>query len=175
MKKLFIVLALVAVSITASAKGFVGGELGLWRNYDANTTSFKILPTVGYDLNSKWTIGGSIGYGYDYNKGADAHSFIISPFARYNAVSFGPVTIFADGGLTYSLTDWEGPGSNNSWEVGIKPGVKVNLHKNISFVSHWGFLGWRENDGTRFMPQGETGFGFDFSGNSLTVGMSYDF
>ena len=66
MKKLFLSLLVGAASLTASAQVYVGGEVGLWRNNDANHTSFSLKPQVGYELSNKWAIGGSIGFTHDY-------------------------------------------------------------------------------------------------------------
>ncbi len=48
MKKIFLSVAVAAMSLTASAQVYVGGEVGAWRNSDANTTTVSIQPEVGY-------------------------------------------------------------------------------------------------------------------------------
>ena len=63
-------MALVAVmSLTASAQVYVGGSVGLWRDYNANETSFNLIPEVGYNLSDKWAIGLQIGYRHEYKSG----------------------------------------------------------------------------------------------------------
>lgn len=66
MKKLFLTLAVAAASLTASAQVYVGGEVGLWRNKDANHTNFTIKPDLGYKLSDKWDLGIGIGYEHNY-------------------------------------------------------------------------------------------------------------
>ena len=176
MKKFLLSLIVMTAAMAANAQVFVGGEFTLWRNYDANVTNFKLLPTIGYDLTDKWSVGTQIGYAHDYEAGAKWNSFIIAPFARYNAVKFGPVTIFGDMEFTYAMSKLSGTsGTSDAFEVGIKPGLKVKLVKQLSFVSHFGFIGYRHTDGLHRFNPGSTGFGLDFSGNNLSIGVSYDF
>lgn len=61
-----------------------------------------------------------------------------------------------------------------SWRVGVQPGVKVSLAKNVDFIAHMGFLGYQDSDDGN-SPYGEDGFGFKFSGNNLNFGILYNF
>ena len=175
MKKFLLSLAAVLFTITASAQVYVGGEVGFWRNFNDNHTSFTLKPEVGYNLSDKWALGIEVGYGHDYDQGLKLNGFTVSPYARFSYATFGPVTLFLDGGFglnTYKVKDADD--SNIGWQIGIQPGVKVSLAKNIDFVAHMGFLGYRDAD-TGFCQFGEDGFGFDFSGQNLTFGLYYNF
>lgn len=178
MKKLLLTLLVAVMGLTASAQIYVGGEVGFWRNTDANKTNFKIIPEIGYVLSDKWAIGTTIGYDYTYNKGVKDNAVEVAPYARYTAVKFGAVSIFLDGGFGFSTHKYSGDGidsdSYNAWYVGIRPGVDVKLSKNIDFVAHCGFLGYRDNDDNA-NSFGEQGFGFDLDGNNLTFGIYYTF
>lgn len=176
MKKFFTMVALAAMTLTASAQVYVGGEVGLWRDYDANETSFTIKPEVGYNLSDKWGIGTVIGWDYGYSDGVKVNGLVVAPYARYTAAKFGPVNVFLDGGFgfyTYKVKD--AGSSYNAWEVGIKPGVSVNLTEKLSFVSHIGFLGYRDADKGSAVKWGTNGFGFDLDGNTVTFGLYYNF
>lgn len=175
MKKLFLTMMVAALSVAASAQVYVGGEVGLWRDYDKNHTSFTILPEVGYRLSDRWSIGTVVGFSHDYMDGVKVNGAVVSPYARYSYAKFGPVNLFLDGGFgfnTYKYKDSDG--SRSAWQVGITPGIAVDVAKNLSFVAHVGFLGWRDADDDR-SAFGSNGFGFQLSGNDLRFGMLYRF
>ena len=184
MKKFFLMIAVALISLTASAQVYVGGEVGVWRNPDANHTSLTINPEVGYQLSDKWDLGIGIGYNHNYLEGAKVNAFEVDPYARWSFAKFGPVSLFLDmtaGVSTYKtkFRDNDASDANTAWRIGVTPGVKVALAKNIDFVAHCGFLGYRDSDdaydGGTLSPYGEDGFGFNVSGNSLTFGINYRF
>ena len=156
MKKLFLTLVLAVATVAASAQVYVGGEVGLWRNSDANHTNFTLQPEVGYTLSKQWAID-------------------VSPYARYTFAKFGPVNLFADGGFGFYSVKPKNGSSVSAWEVGVKPGLAVNLNKKLSFVAHVGFLGYRDSDDAIAGKLWENGFGFNLSGNSLQFGLNYNF
>lgn len=184
MKKFLFTLAAAVITLTASAQVYLGGEVGLWRDYDGNETTFKILPEVGYNLSDKWAIGTVIGYSYGYENSLHknlteitTNAFVVTPYARYTYATLGPVNLFLDGGFGFATYKTETAGKDgdaqNAWEIGIKPGVAVNLTEKLSFVSHVGFLGWRDQDEAEVF--GDNGVGFDLSGNTITFGLYYNF
>lgn len=198
MKKFILTLLVVVVSLTASAQVYVGGNVGFWRNTDANRTSFTIAPEVGYNLSDKWALGIGIGYKYNYGgvgnvidgeygfdewfefddeegAGSKSHTLNVDPYARWNYVKFGPVSFFLDMGFGISLTKYKGGGDALvGWNLGVKPGLKVSLAKQIDFVAHLGFLGYRDAD--EGAPNyGEQGLGFDFDSDNVMFGVYYNF
>lgn len=192
MKKVFLTVALAAASLAASAQVYVGGEVGFWRNTDANHTNFNIKPEIGYNLSDKWDLGIGIGFNHDYNGvgkfdgetllKAKTNSFEVDPYARWSFVKFGPVKLFLDMGFginTYKVKgevmghDVDGD-AQVGWRVGVQPGVKVSLAKNVDFIAHMGFLGYQDADDD-YSAYGENGFGFNFSGNNLNFGILYNF
>jgi len=175
MKKLFLTMMVALLSVAAGAQVYVGGEVSLWRDYDKNHTSFTVQPEVGYRLSDHWAIGTVVGFSHSYKKGVKANGAIISPYARYHYAKFGPVSLFLDGGFGFNTYKYKGAGSSKSaWQVGVTPGVSVDVAKNLSFVAHVGFLGWRDADDDR-SQFGENGFGFRLSSNDLRFGMLYHF
>lgn len=176
MKKLFLTVAVAAAALSASAQAYVGGEVGFWRNSDANHTNVTIHPEIGYKLSDKWDLGLGIGYTYNYNGGDNkTHNFTVDPYARWSFAKFGPVSFFLD--LGFGVNPYKVKGQDDAqvaWRVGVEPGVKVNLAKNIDFVAHVGFLGYRESDGSN-AAYGEKGFGFNVNSNDLNFGLIYNF
>lgn len=113
---------------------------------------------------------------------AKTNSFEVDPYARWSFVKFGPVKLFLDMGFginTYKVKgevmghDVDGD-AQVGWRVGVQPGVKVSLAKNIDFIAHMGFLGYQDADDD-FSSYGENGFGLNFSGNNLNFGILYNF
>ncbi len=194
MKKLFLSLIVAACSLAASAQAYVGGQVGLWRNTDANHTSFNLAPELGYKLSNQWDLGLSIGFAHDYNKGLKLNGFEVDPYVRYTVAKAGPVSFFLDGGFGFATAKAKKgdrkSDSYNMWQIGIKPGVKVSLSKKVDFIASMGFLGYRDNDDVKVTGidaiddifedaspsvYGEKGFGFDFSTSNLKFGLIYNF
>ena len=194
MKKLFLSLIVAVCSLAASAQAYVGGQVGLWRNTDANHTSFNLAPELGYKLSDQWELGLSIGFAHNYYDGTKVNGFEVDPYVRYTVAKAGPVSFFLDGGFGFATAkakrgDWKSD-SFNQWQIGIKPGVKVSLSKKVDFIASMGFLGYRDNDDVKVtgiddlddfvedaIPSvyGEKGFGFDFKTSNLKFGLIYNF
>lgn len=192
MKKLFLTLAVAFASLAANAQLYVGGEVGAWRNSDDNKTDFNLKPEIGYQLNDKWDLGIGIGFSHKYRgteegeANVKTNSFYVDPYARWSFVKFGPVRMFLDitAGVgtskrnhTVTVLGEEGTISDDAkvgWRVGVQPGVAVGLCKNLDFIAHVGFLGYRDADDD-YSPYGEDGFGFDLSSNNLNFGFVYKF
>lgn len=194
MKKLFLSLIVAVCSLAASAQAYVGGQVGLWRNTDANHTSFNLAPELGYKLSDQWDLGLSIGFAHEYYKGVKLNGFEVDPYVRYTVAKAGPVSFFIDGGFGFATAKAKKgdrkSDSCNMWQIGIKPGVKVSLSKKVDFIASMGFLGYRDNDDVKVTGidaiddifedaspsvYGEKGFGFDFSTSNLKFGLIYNF
>lgn len=193
MKKLFLSLIVAVCSLAASAQAYVGGQVGLWRNTDANHTSFNLAPELGYKLSDQWDLGLSIGFAHNYYDGFKVNGFEVDPYVRYTVAKAGPVSFFLDGGFGFATAkmkngNWKSD-SFNQWQIGIKPGVKVSLSKKVDFIASMGFLGYRDQDNIEtgidnidkvinvLIPSayGEKGFGFDFKTSNLKFGLIYNF
>lgn len=194
MKKLFLSLIVAVCSLAASAQAYVGGQVGLWRNTDANHTSFNLAPELGYKLSDQWELGLSIGFAHNYYDGTKVNGFEVDPYVRYTVAKAGPVSFFLDGGFGFATAKAKKgdrkSDSYNMWQIGIKPGVKVSLSKKVDFIASMGFLGYRDNDDVKVTGidaiddifedaspsvYGEKGFGFDFSTSNLKFGLIYNF
>ena len=180
MKKIMMTLAAVCVAATMNAQVYLGGSVGVaTSSYDGNsTTVWSILPEVGYNLDEKWAVGMTVGYGESRVKVKNAGSekvktFQISPYARYTFVKFDKINLFVDGGVGYKHENYAGT-KTNTFAIGFKPGVAVNLNEKLSFVAHVGFLGY-ENEKVKGDDKSTNTFGFDINGNSLSFGVYYNF
>lgn len=179
MKKFLFTLVAAVITLTASAQVYVGGEVNFWRNWNDNHTTFGLVPEIGYNLSDNWAIGTKIGYAYNYQDGTKVNGVEVAPYARYTFAKFDAVSLFVDGGfgfMTYKVSPKHGKSSDsqNGWEIGLTPGVKVDLTSKLSFVAHVGFFGYRDADDSN-CAWGEDGFGLDLDGNNLNFGLYYNF
>ena len=80
MKKILVALFVIFASLSVNAQDlYMGGTFNLWRDYDANRTSFRVEPEIGYNLNKQWALGLNFTYAHEYNKGLKANSVAIAP------------------------------------------------------------------------------------------------
>ena len=180
MKKIMMIAAMMVAAVSANAQVYLGGSVGVaTSSYDGNsTTVWSILPEVGYNLNEKWALGMTIGYGESRVKVKNAgtekvKTFQVSPYARYTFVKFDKINLFVDGGVGYMHENYAGT-KTNTFAIGFKPGVAVNLNEKLSFVAHVGFLGY-ENEKVKGDDKSTNSFGFDLNGNALSFGVYYNF
>lgn len=174
MKKLMMIAAMMVAAISANAQTYLGGSVGFVTTSYAgeSTTSWSILPEIGYNLDDSWAVGMLFGYGESGSDDEKVKTLQISPYARFTAVKLNKVNVFFDGGVAYANTDIAGI-KLNTFEVGIKPGVAVNLDDKLSFVAHFGFLGYAYSK-AKGAEEGANSFGLSLD-NSLSFGLYYNF
>lgn len=184
MKKIFAVALVAMMTMTVNAQVYVGGGVGLQSSsYDGNSeTFFKLMPEIGYNLNEDWAVGIAVGYGEhkttlksgNLKTTAKVKAFEIAPYARYTFAKFDKVNLFVDGTVDYLHTDNAGD-KNNTFSIGLKPGVAVNLNDKLSFVAHAGFLGYQNSKDDYEGAKAANTFGFDLDGSNLSFGVYYNF
>ncbi|MBQ0085428.1 MAG: outer membrane beta-barrel protein [Prevotella sp.] len=183
MKKLVLLVALVACSLGASAQIWVGGELGLgFKNPtgDAKTelndntqTEFRIQPEIGYSLNEKWDIAIGLGFTSMTNEGNEKDNnytkFNVNPYARYTFFNTGKVGFFVDGGVDFGILSPKEGDSTNEFSVALRPGIKFAASEKITLVAHLGGLGYKT------VQDRYNEFGFNVDGRALSFGMYWTF
>lgn len=180
MKKLFILAAAALLSTSAFAenKWYIGGNVGVWHDETVDATAATITPELGYNLNDKWTVGGSIGYSYAGNDNIDNNSFVFYPYARFNYFHSGIVSLFVEGGLDmkFGRTDISGHNGDTSAFCGIciKPGITVNLNDKFSLVAKLGDFGFHLANDAAEAAGMHKGYGLDLY-NSVAFGFYYNF
>ena len=184
MKKIFAVALVAMMTMTVNAQVYVGGGVGLQSSsYDGNSeTFFKLVPEIGYNLDENWAVGIAVGYGEhkttlksgNLKTTAKVKAFEIAPYARYTFAKFDKVNLFVDGTVDYLHTDNAGD-KNNTFSIGLKPGVAVNLNDKLSFVAHAGFLGYQNSKDDYEGAKAANTFGFDLDGSNLSFGVYYNF
>lgn len=170
MKKivLFLFVAIATLSVKAQDL-YMGGTVGLWRNDDANTTSFKLAPEIGYNLSEQWALGVELQFNHEYKEHISTNTFAIAPYARFSYYENKIVRLFVDGGFGFATTKVKDGGDTvNGFEIGLKPGIAIKLNQHFSLVAKCGFLGYKDD----YMGNG---FGFSASSEDLTFGFHYEF
>ena len=185
-------LAAVAMAATMNAQGYIGGGVGFESSSsDGNSdTYFMIQPEVGYNLSDNLAVGVMIGYGENKLTLKDAHgnkvsgkvkAFTINPYLRYTFAKFDKVNLFLDGGISYTNTKETASAvggedvKNNTFGIGIKPGVAVNLTDKLTFVSHFGFIGYENSKDDYEGAKAVNTFGAKIDATSLSFGLYYNF
>ena len=184
MKKIFAVALVAMMTMTVNAQVYVGGGVGFQTtSQDGNSeTFFKLVPEIGYNLDENWAVGIAVGYGEhkttlksgNLTTTAKVKAFEIAPYARYTFAKFDKVNLFVDGTVDYLHTDNAGD-KNNTFSIGLKPGVAVNLNDKLSFVAHAGFLGYQNSKDDYEGAKAANTFGFDLDGSNLSFGVYYNF
>lgn len=176
MKKILMTLAMGMMALTMNAQMYIGGSVGFYSwtpEVGDGESSAKFMPEIGTQLNDQWGVGVQVGYISDksgaYGLGHES-VFVFAPYARYTAMKFKNVNIFLDGGFDYyQYKNFK----QTNFAVGVQPGVAVNLNSKLSFVTHFGFAGYKSFD-----PDGDnnknTFIGLDIDGRNLTFGLYYN-
>lgn len=150
MKKVFLTLALVAVSMAANAQWILGGQLGfntnggtytqenaspIWDMPNNKAMGLTVAPTVSYVLNDKMQIGLTLEYNYgtatNYNAAAYALNqevwskttntmFTVAPYFRYYFANAGKFNFFCEAALGF----------------GISPRTKNHDYSNVPVVGY---------------------------------------
>lgn len=179
MKKIVLLMFLVGAALTVNAQVYVGGSLGFWNNDDHDFTNFTIAPEIGYNFSEKWAVGAEIAYIHQKIGKGKANGFEIAPYARFNYLKTGMLRLFVDGGFAYMSIKPKGLDSFDGFEIGLKPGLALDVTDNISLVTKFGFLGYRDDYGLD-MEDGvaaptSNGFGLGILGENLTFGIQVKF
>lgn len=162
---------------------FVGGAATYWNNNKTNTSTLQLFPEAGWRFNRTWAAGVMLGYGLSNEKNdgntKHTHVFKFSPFARYYYMHQGPFNLYIDGGVGYNHISPAGNETlnrKNGFEVGLRPGVCVDLTKGFCLCLRMGFAGYRNN---YFVGEeheiGNDGWGLRFAPEEVMIGLELEF
>ena len=133
---------------------------------DDSYFSWKIAPEIGFQFDKKWDAGVSLGYTGVEN---GQKVFELAPYVRYTVCGSKVIDFFIEGTVGYAHYDNKKPLDDyDAFEIGLKPGLKVNLSKHVAFVTKIGFLGYQRVD------EANT-WGFDVDGRNVMFGINYKF
>ena len=173
-KGLFILFVLTLISLTSNAQNagrwWLGGSISaITTSVDGgdNSTSFAFLPEAGYQLNDKWGIGVAVGYAELDQNNRLHKTFSVNPFARLSVFDGNFGDFFLEGGVKYAHRETENVSNSdvNTLNIGISPGFHLDLHKNISFMFKFGYIGWstESRDGAGSSKLTDNSFGVSFN------------
>lgn len=189
MKKIFtlIVMAIAAIATPAMAGDwYLGGNVGfMHRESNAHKINeFSIQPEVGYNFSDRWAVGGQIGYlyrnTYNVDPNVNLNLFTINPYARFSyfRTSNNLIQLFIDGSVGLGIGSTSAGGNSSTactYEIGLKPGIAVNITDHFSVVAHLGFVGYHgANNKAKAGGEEEYG-GINFHSNNLNFGFYYTF
>nr|WP_314749700.1 hypothetical protein [uncultured Porphyromonas sp.] len=160
-----------APSYGDSKRFVVGGNFSFWHSDDNKTTAIALSPGVMYLLNEDLGFGANLSLQNQSQQGASTTYFLLRPFARYYFAHTNPLHFYLEGGLGVSSG-----GGTTGFEIGVRPGMSLELSRLIHLNMYWGFLGYRNKfafsggEGTS-----SSGFGLSFSPANLLLGIEFHF
>lgn len=181
MKKILMTLAAAFVAVSMSAQVYVGGGLGFESvSHDGDSqSSFTIMPEIGYTLEENTAVGIVLGYTSYTN---DDSRLYVAPYYRYGIAQFGKVNLFVDGTIYFNqFTEKNGnivenkDLKTNSFGIGVKPGVSMDLNDKLTVATHLGFLGYDNEKTDATGAKAYNTFGFNFSSLNLGFSLYYNF
>ena len=126
MKKIVVLIFVVMAALSAKAQFYVGGNVALWHNDDADNTSFLIEPEFGYNFSERWAVGATLGFAHNSKETVGfKNAFSFAPYVRYSYYENKVVRLFLDGGIGISSVKY---GDNS--EGGLSWGSNRDLPLN---------------------------------------------
>ena len=177
MKKIILTALVAASSLCANAQLWLGGSVGLNNvspKVGDSNTSFSIAPTIGYSLDENWDIALEVSYATNGDGdavvgGTEKDKFVISPFARYNFAKCGIATFFIDGGFGFGKVNYQNDTDKTTFNIGVRPGVKVELSPKVDLDAKLGYLGYRN------VKDQYSQIGLSANGETLSFGLTFKF
>ena len=180
--------AMMAATISASAQVYLGGGINFGSHDPGEgetTTSIGLRPEIGYKLDDKLSIG--IGLGYNHSKEGDLkkNDWSIAPYARYTFAKWNNVAFFGEAEFAYkhSENEVESASGNatittnkrNTWSLGVRPGVSIDVTKNLTFLTKIGWLGYSSSKLDVDGAKASSDFDFNFGGENIQFSLLYNF
>lgn len=169
MRFLFII-CLFFVALSAKAQMYVGGTFNFTHDDNADATEFTLAPEFGYNFNDRFAVAAELGFTHGDVKDVDVNAFFLAPYVRWTFFEKGMLRLFLDGGFGFSTAKVEDFDRENGFEVGVKPGIALELTKNFAFVTKYGFLGYRDD-----YKLNNSVSGLSLSTEDLSIGFEFSF
>ncbi len=192
MKKLMMAAALAVASLSANAQVYLGGGINFGTSKPAHaegydpesTTSIGLRPEIGYKLDDQISFG--IGLGYNHSKTGDykTDNFSIEPYLRYTFARWNNVSFFGEAGFGYTHSENNVDLDDNhtltkdkvnTWYIGVRPGIAVDLTKNFTLLTKIGWLGYKSSKPDVDHYKASSDFGLNLSGENIQFSLLYNF
>lgn len=164
---------------------------GSTQTQETKNFGFSINPSYSYAVSDNLFLGLGVGYTYNDREGkingvveneSNTNSYSIFPFVRYYKGIGKKLALFVQGETRYSYSKSElnqaRPRKNDSFFVGIRPGLVFMLNKNFGLETSIGALGYtRSNiDDEAIGTESDfNSFNFSLSSSNLFFGLNYYF
>lgn len=152
MKKLILILTLALCCTVSNAQWYIGGGLGLCKQYDGHGIALNIHPDIAYRFNNVLTAGAQL----SYRTGYPGVGF--TPYARANVLrSQQNLSFFISTGLPCVF-------DTNYRSVGftIVPGASLKISRSVYLIAHLGRVGYYSVSAEGVKSKGwSTGFSRD--------------
>lgn len=159
MKKIFLTIALAAMTFSANAQFFVGGEIGLSTTggntkatfngqtqtvKNGGVTTITIAPELGYQFSEKFLVGASLGVAPTINTTYTVDntatktttvSWLINPYARYRLAALGNFGVWAQGGLTIGGLKHDENTSDFVFNIGVLPVLTYSINEHFTLLT----------------------------------------
>jgi hypothetical protein len=144
-----------------------------------SSTSFKILPSLGYFVSEKIAIGATLGYvqnGSGSGIGnAATNDFIVGLFGRYYMKPKSQFTFFGQGLLSFVSSSPQGGGNSaTTFGLGFSPGLNYFVSNRFSLEATFGEIGFKSTS-SGGGGGSNTGFNFGFDLTDIGFGLNYKF
>ncbi len=172
MKKLFLLIALISITLAAKAQAYVGGTLGIAVEHasadgeSATNSAFTVAPEVGYYFNKTWALGASVGVKYQNISDIGVTTVSVLPYVRGTFARAGVFDFFGELAMGYSHESAEGYGAGG-FVAGIRPGFAAHFNDTFSLIGRTTLFSYSHYDGVN-------GVGFAINSN-LELGVQFTF
>lgn len=212
MKKILILAAAAAMMLagaqTAKAQLYFGGSLGYSttsvKDAAGNSTSgssFKFMPEVGFRINDRMAVGGTVGYmqGFGALGSADPNDykaliltaggsasdmasrnnrmsgFRFAPYFRFTIINGRRFDLFVDGGFAFTSATTTSLNGNVWQKTGSNSVIEVGVKPGflIKFDSHFSVIGRLGNLGIQSLSNKDAN-GNTIAGNTTRAGFDLD-
>lgn len=134
MKKLLVILLLLAASVCAGAQSrvYLGGHIGLTPGRDGYGLGVNLAPEIGYHVNPYLSVGGMLSYQSRYS------AFGLTPYVRWTALDvMDRFMVFIEAETPIRFYD-----GSSSFGAYLRPGLFLRLADSLGLVAHLGYFGY---------------------------------
>lgn len=192
MKKIMMVAALAVASLSANAQVYLGGGVSFGTSKDAHPekvsvdskTTIALRPEIGYKLDDQISFGIGLTYAHSKEGNFKTDSYGFEPYLRYTFARWNNVSFFGEVGFGYTHDEKSKDLKDdteytydkvNTWYVGVRPGIAIDLTKNFTFLTKIGWLGYKSEKPDVDGMKASSDFGLNVSGENIQFALQYNF
>ena len=189
MKKIIlgVALALAAINTNAQEGGFAKGDLFATgavafgstkdNNTDAETSSFTLVPQVGYFVTENIAAGARISYSSSEVNDVKSNALGLGAFGRYYTTPASQFSFFGQVGLDYNTSNPDTDGDVKVNTIGLGAGLGLNyfVSSNFSLEAGLNLLSYSSSKADVDGAESVTSFNFGDDFTNLTFGVNYKF